>query len=297
MECGCHRKASTLMLAAMAAMPASDNLYSTMCDFCTYICGNTCDWDILHPPLGRIYIMKRGAAGRKHTRIQFKMKILTMPMGNSMPVITTCTDATGRTTSTVVDAHSMPGLTMDAAIPLISQAVPMALSSKEINVRQQIATKVQITMGGQMMHFEKDIDPRTGTVDIDWTLTPLSSELCDETRVKSHAVLRIYTEHTNSVEDRKPSTNPEMNSGASKYSTPESKFCYLTGCEAIHLPALMQHVIDVNTGKVDATKQREYDFAAQTNFCNTFNLCTVLPFDTPMTQQARTRTHIAKRKM
>lgn len=203
----------------------------------------------------------------------------TMPMGNTMPIFnpsssampSSCHNAAGQaaapaaTAADIVDAHSVPGIKMDAIIPQVSKALPIALTDSEIQLRKQIATKVLITMGGKIMHFEKDIDPATGTVDVDWTFAPMptaASTIDDDTRIKSHAIIRVYTEHT--------TASAAANGG---------KFSYLLGCEAIDLCALMQHSLNVNMGRVDPHMERDYDFPIQTNFCNTFVLCTVLPLD------------------
>lgn len=178
---------------------------------------------------------------------------------------------------------------------------------KELALRRQIATKVLITMGAKIYHFEKDIDPRDGTIDIDWEFSPAEEfrkDLSDRTRIKSHAVMRIYSEHTLVKEDGDAghATQP-----GSYYDTPDSKFCYLLGCEIIDLKSLMQRSIDVNgsneimglTSPVqqqgmatsgEATvahhaKQREYDFAVQTNFCNTFCICSVIPFPNKLSRE------------
>lgn len=143
--------------------------------------------------------------------------------------------------------------------------------------------QVLLTMGSKIYHFEEDIKP-DGTIHIDWKIAPdkdFMNDLSDDTRIKSHAVLRIYSEHTIvKPEQQKPATQT-LNQGY--YDTPDSKFCYLLGCEAIDIAALMQHSIDVNSGKVDHLRQREYDFPVQTNFCNTFCVCTVVPFETKPT--------------
>ena len=34
--------------------------------------------------------------------------------------------------------------------------------------------------------------------------------------------------------------------------------------------------------QIDDSKKREYDFPVQTNFCNTFCVCSVLPFETKL---------------
>lgn len=267
--------------------------------------------------------------------------VQTMPMGNSMPIFSPentggkiGTAAAPRTAAAVVDAHTVPNMEMDSVIQQVTSAMPMVLTEKEMAIRKQIATKVLsssvcfslvrilrahdtssssslvqvlITMGSKILHFEDNIKP-DGTVTVDWTFQPMKGwedNLSDETCIKSHAVLRIYSEHTMvppekaaaaappttgqsaaAAEDFLPETPTlRMANNSSKatlkqiYDTPDSKFCYLTGCTAIDLAALMQHNLDVTTGKVDHVTQREFDFAAQTNFCNTFNVCTLLPLD------------------
>lgn len=136
---------------------------------------------------------------------------------------------------------------------------------EEVALRQQIATTVLITMGKGIRHFEGTIDPKTGTVMVDWMFSPIEEddELHehideDERRIKSHAIMRVYCAHVD------PRTG--------------SKFSYLLGSSAIDLAALMQHNIHVNSGLVDPEKEHQYDFAIRTNFSNTFVICTVLPF-------------------
>jgi hypothetical protein len=203
--------------------------------------------------------------------LRCRLQFHTMPMGNSMPVAS----PSPASTSAFVDARSVPNATMETIIPQVSQALPIAFGQEEITLRKQIATKVLITMGAQIMHFEGDIDPKTGCIDVDWKFEPFQKEdifghpsscckkatdLTDETRIKSHAVIRVYTHHVNECDG--------------------SKFSYLLGCEAIDLCALMQHSLDLNFGKINASECREYDFPIRTNFCNTFVLCTVLPLET-----------------
>jgi len=249
-------------------------------------------------------------------------------MGNQMlvfnPSIAASPDGSHMVAENVVDAHTLPGISMESIIqqaPAAMQVragvlvladnadckcrklmmickVQVAMPPKELALRRQIATKVLITMGAKIYHFEKDIDPRDGTIDIDWEFAPAKEfhdDPSDETRIKSHAVLRIYSEHTLVKPDDTPATG-------SYYDTPDSKFCYLLGCEIIDLKSLMQRSIDVNrtneiigltslvqqqqqgietsgdATKADYAKQREYDFAVQTNFCNTFCICSVVPF-------------------
>lgn len=235
-------------------------------------------------------------------RLRCRIMIQTMPMGNSMPMVLPKSTALAAAASAatqaeavsavdsdnmiVVDAHTVKDLTLEAAIPNISRAIPIVLSSNEIHIRKQIATKVQMTMGADIKHFEKDIDPRTGIVDVDWDITPIDPDNKLDAKIMSHAVFRTYCQHENSVdvptEERVFSTSREIGQERTTRKNPEPVFNYLLGCEAVHLPALMQHVIDVNTGKVDPATQREYDFPLQTNFCTTFNICTVLPFEKPL---------------
>lgn len=224
--------------------------------------------------------------GRK-LRLRCRLMVQTMPMGNSMPIFNPLAKIAAQpahapeetTAAAVVDAHTLPDIQIESVIQQITSAMPMVLTEKEMAIRKQIASKLLITMGSKILHFENNINP-DGTIDVDWTFAPMpgcEDDLSDDTRIKSHAVLRIYSEHT--MVPPTPDA-PIIQTGGGMvqyYHTPDSKFCYLTGCTAIDLAALMQHSIDVTTGKVDHATQREYDFAVQTNFCTTFNVCTVLP--------------------
>ena len=239
-------------------------------------------------------------------RLRTRIRIITMPMGNSMPMIsslaiskeaadTSHASTTSSSKCMVVDAHSIPGLTLESAIPQICQAVPMALSEDEIMIRQQIASKVQMTMGKNILHFEGDIDPQDGTIHIDWDIAPIDPN--SNERIQSHAIFRTYSEHTYVTEEESKeeenhyrmqtgeaiTTRSATTSRDKNISKKPPTFCYLLGCEPIDLCALMQHTLDINTGKVKPT--HEYDFAARTNFCGTFNICTVVPFDPPMSQK------------
>lgn len=138
---------------------------------------------------------------------KFKLRFLTMPTGNSMPVFSQSPSGTisapadigtHNIGSSVVDAHSIPGIKMESVVQQVSHAIPIAMTDSEIMLRRQIATKVLITMGGKMQHFEKRIE-KDGTVDVDWLCTPMEQYrgiLSDETRIKSHAIIRVYSEHT-----------------------------------------------------------------------------------------------------
>ena len=187
-----------------------------------------------------------------------------------------------------VDAQNVPGITIDAVIPEVCKSLRSsdAMSSDEVQMRRSIATTVLITMGGDILHFEKDIDTSTGIVDVDWKFssspttatttqqqqqTGLSfmgsgnsnKQQQDSTRIKSHAVMRVYASHT------------DPKSGM--------KFSHLLGCEAIDLAALIQHSIHVNSGRINPKDEHQYDFALRTNFCNTFVVCTVLPMPSQQT--------------
>jgi hypothetical protein len=161
-----------------------------------------------------------------------------------------------------VDAKTLPGMTIENVIPEVCRSMRCenAFSSTDAQMRKEIATTLLITMGKDILHFEKQIDPATGIVDVDWMFVPdpnASTKSGDNVKIKSHAVMRVYSSHV----------HPETG----------SKYSYLLGCEAIDLAALMQHTIHVNSGMVNPEKDHEYDFALRTNFCNTFVVCTVLP--------------------
>jgi hypothetical protein len=93
-------------------------------------------------------------------------------------------------------------------------------------LRRQIATSVLITMGRKITHFEGDIDPLTGTVDVNFTFQPivlpdehLGLQHCDpddvERKIKDCAVLRVYSKQVD------PLTG--------------DAFSHLLGCQAINL--------------------------------------------------------------
>lgn len=193
--------------------------------------------------------------------VKFNLLVRSMPVGNHMPV------ADPVTGQGFVDAQKVSGITIENVISEIGKSVRCsdAFSPDDSMLRKQIATTVLITMGGSIQHFEGEIDARTGTILVDWIFAPIPAQddlrknvSEDERRIKSHAIMRVYSSHT----DQKSGT----------------KFSYLLGASAIDLASLMQHNIHVNSGLVDTDHEHKYDFAVRTNFCNTFVLCTVVPF-------------------
>lgn len=247
---------------------------------------------------------------QKMLLVDFKMMVRVMPVGNHLPIANRFSSSTGSDASgaavasdAFVDARSVSGITMENVIPEVCKSLRCenAFSPQDAQMRKEIATTVLITMGKDILHFEKDIDPATGIVDVNWMFVPkpdnsvevqhsgnvftglqpmnimkkqpkssaedlksqaVSSRLNiwnseDSKRLKSHAIIRVYSSHI------------DPKSG--------SKFSYLLGCEAIDLAALMQHNIHVNSGRVNPDQEHEYDFALRTNFCNTFVVCTILP--------------------
>jgi hypothetical protein len=201
--------------------------------------------------------------------LKAKLLLRTMPIGNDMLLKN---PVTGKG---FVDARNISGITIENVISGIGESVRCrdAFSDSDISLRKQIATTVLITMGGSIQHFEGEIDPSTGTVMVDWMFSPIPPEQDlrkrsvteEDKRIKSHAIIRVYSSHV----DPKSGT----------------KFSYLLGSSAIDLASLMQHNIHVNSGLVNADKEHQYDFAIRTNFCNTFVLCTVVPFVHDLQQQ------------
>lgn len=216
--------------------------------------------------------------------LQCTLQFRTMPVGNSLPIANRFVASDSDTTaSTYIEAKTISGITMENVIPEICKSIRSenAFSKSDAQMRKEIATTVLITMGKDILHFEKNIDPKDGTVHVDWMFTPRqNNEITDSTflehsdmdycecpeeqddsrRIKSHAIMRVYSSHTD------PQTG--------------NKYSYLLGCEAIDLGALMQHTIHVNSGHVDPARDHQFDFALRTNFSNTFVVCTVLPTTT-----------------
>jgi hypothetical protein len=71
-----------------------------------------------------------------------------------------------------VDAHALKGVTVEEAIEGMAQCMPLSMPVEELMLRRQIATLLLITMGRKITHFEGDIDPLTGTIDVDFKLAP-----------------------------------------------------------------------------------------------------------------------------
>lgn len=196
-------------------------------------------------------------------RLQCRLGFHVLPMGNRLPMM----QKPG--SSSFVDAHTINGISIEQAIEGIAHAMPHAMQTDELMLRRQIATSVLITMGRKITHFEGELDPLTGTVDVDFTFTPIISsdehlglhayDPCDpERKIKDCAILRVYS----------ASYDPRTG----------DKFSHLLGCQAIDLCSLMQHSINVSSpGKIKPSEYRDYDFAVRTNFCNTFVLGSVLP--------------------
>jgi hypothetical protein len=113
--------------------------------------------------------------------------------------------------------------------------------SADTQMREEIATTLLISMGKDIVHFEKQVDPATGIVHVDWMFVPdpnVSTKTGDSVKIKSHAVLHEYSSHVDTVTG--------------------SKYSYLLGCEAIDLASLMQHAIHVNSGMVNPDKDHTH---------------------------------------
>lgn len=175
-----------------------------------------------------------------------------MPVGNCMPVSSAFC---GPADDSFTDARNIPGITIEEVIPEVCKALRCneSMPADERQMRREIATCLLITMGADVLHFEGDIDPSTGIVNVDWKFTPQTKDA----KLMSHAIMRVYSSRT------------DPRSG--------SKFSHLLGCEAIDMGALLQHSINVNTNRCSKDKEADYDFVLRTNFCNSFAVCSVLP--------------------
>lgn len=136
--------------------------------------------------------------------LKCRLCFMTMPMGNRLPMrnaleklpavaaaaaaaqideeggepVDTGAEAPAATTviaaanNKFVDAHTIKGISIEKAMAEIARASPESMEMGELMLRRQIATSVLITMGRKMTHFEGDIDPLTGAIDIDFKFTP-----------------------------------------------------------------------------------------------------------------------------
>lgn len=84
----------------------------------------------------------------RELRLRCRLQVLTMPMGNQMPVfnpqIAASPDGSHMVAENVVDAHTIPGIGMESVIQQVSSAMQVAMSKKEMAIRGQIATKVLV---------------------------------------------------------------------------------------------------------------------------------------------------------
>jgi hypothetical protein len=110
-----------------------------------------------------------------------------MPMGNRLPMIVD---------KKLTDAHNIKGITiMEDAIDNISVNMDKTIAPEELMLRRQIVTSVLITMGRKITHFEGNVDPVTGTLDVDWTFSHIISEdehLSDLKQVDPHDIERKF---------------------------------------------------------------------------------------------------------
>jgi hypothetical protein len=71
-----------------------------------------------------------------------------------------------------MDAHLVPGVTVEQAIHNTVHTMPFAMSQQELQLRRMVPETVIICMGRKMTHFEGKVDMETGCVDIDHVFTP-----------------------------------------------------------------------------------------------------------------------------
>lgn len=144
----------------------------------------------------------------------------TMPMGNRMPMVLPPGMASSHLQQhssaaakgddiMIVDAHSIQGVTMEQAVVGVSKAMFKAMDHEELLLRRQISHKVVLSMGRMMTHFEGDVNPYTGVLEVDHVFKPLilSKEdehmaaqhgydpLNAEMKVKDCIVMRTYCTH------------------------------------------------------------------------------------------------------
>lgn len=250
-----------------------------------------------------------------YVHLKTRLCFLSMPMGNRLPMPDPHAKQDSGEKESFADAHDVKGVSIEEAIQAIAKTAPHAMDMGELMLRRQIATTLLITMGRKITHFEGEIDPLTGSIDVDFKFTPIVSsdqhlvktlgkydpENDPEQRLKDCAIMRLYTH----------SIDPKTG----------DRFSHLLGCTAVSLVDLMEHSLNVTSSEPlycfkaenpeqmtagefsvseilkpppdnsDSTPKaplassfitpenlREHDFALRTNFCNTFALCTVAPF-------------------
>lgn len=181
-------------------------------------------------------------------------------------------------------------------------------------LRRGIAHTVMITMGRKMTHFEAAIDPRTGVVDVSHTFMPnIVSPDADEHLVGQHE----FDPHDDEMKIKDCVNLHIYERIPDKLSGKWTQM--LIAEECLDLKKLMARSIELTealaehaavsaktmqTGEAVAESQgsvdqaaralfsdREHDFAARNNFCNTFALVTVLPCQGEVHHPARDPGH------
>lgn len=185
-----------------------------------------------------------------------------MPMYNSMPVrvrvshasqphvqgmgmMPPATSGTQDEGTVFMDAHMVPGVTVEQAIGNVVHNMPFSMSQQELQLRRMIPDTVIICMGRKMAHFEGPVDKTTGCLDVDHVFTP-----------------RILSDqHLSKIQSRYDPEDPEMKVrdcvSISVYMSsidPVSGdvFSHLLASGALALDALVEHSRNVSTpGRMD----------------------------------------------
>lgn len=182
----------------------------------------------------------------------------------------------------IVDAHNIQGLSADAAIAGMAEAVysGCAMPPEEFQLRGQIADVVCLSMGPYMTHFEAPIDKATGTVRVDHVFKPLVLDASkgnndhlphlhafdpEKMKCKDCITMHFYHVDTDAQTGRR---------------TP-----VFICAEPLDLRKLMARSIAVteaapllSEGKGATVVDPAYVFAGRNNFGNTLMLNAVLPF-------------------
>lgn len=125
----------------------------------------------------------------------------TMPMGNRLPMVlppdmasvlqhSSASAAQREGTASkemIIDAHNIQGVTMEQAVVGVSKAMFTAMNHEELLLRRQISHKVVLSMGRMMTHFEGDVNPYTGILEVDHVFKPLILSKEDEHMATQHA--------------------------------------------------------------------------------------------------------------
>ncbi len=142
-------------------------------------------------------VIKVATEGETTFHLKCRLCLHTMLMGNRLPMVLPAglspspsplaAASSGANGPSIVDAHNVQGIDMPTAVKGVSQAMHVAMDQEELLLRRFIGHKIVLSMGRMMTHFEGEVDPKTGVLEVDHVFKPLIVSKEDEHLMGQHA--------------------------------------------------------------------------------------------------------------